>query len=86
MVCGDQALDIVDQGAKRFPANWKVVGLERLRKRGILNKSTKAVNPLDQLSPQQRKRQLAAEALELRRQNAIQMVEANKLLPKQQTA
>ena len=60
--------------------------VERLSKRGILNKPTKAVNPLDQLSPQQRKRQLAAEALELRRQNAIQMVEANKLLPKQQTA
>ena len=59
--------------------------VERLHKRGILTKPTKD-NPLDRLSPQQRKRQLAAEALELRRQNAIQMVEANKLLPKQPTA
>lgn len=59
--------------------------VSRLRAKGLLDKPTKPSNPLDSLSPEQRKRQEAAEALELRRQNAIQYVEATKLLPKRTT-
>ena len=53
---------------------------ERLYKRGIMARPTPQGSPLDNLSPAQRQRQLAAEALELRRQEAIRMVNAQQLL------
>lgn len=56
--------------------------VKRLRDKGLLDKPAQPDNPLNRLTPAQRRRQEAAEALELRRQNAIQMVEATKLLPK----
>ena len=59
--------------------------VSRLRAKGLLDRPTKPSSPLDSLSPAQRKRQEAAEALELRRQNAIQYVEASKLLPRRTT-
>ena len=68
-------------GTRSIPQRLQML-VDRLRSRGLLDKPAKADNPLDRLDPAQRKRQLAAEALELRRQNAIQMVEATKLLPK----
>ena len=68
-------------GTRSLPQRLQVI-VDRLRNKGLLDKPAKPDSPLDRLDPAQRKRQLAAEALELRRQNAIQMVEANKLLPK----
>ena len=68
-------------GTRSIPQRLQML-VDRLRSRGLLDKPAKADNPLDRLDPAQRKRQLAAEALELRRQNAIQMTEATKLLPK----
>ena len=59
--------------------------VKRLRDKGLLDKPTQPDSPLSRLTPAQRRRQEAAEALELRRQNAIQMVEATKLLPKRTT-
>ena len=56
--------------------------VKRLRDKGLLDRPAQPDNPLNRLTPAQRRRQEAAEALELRRQNAIQMVEATKLLPK----
>lgn len=71
-------------GSRKIPARLQSV-VERLQARGILDKPSQPDSPLDRLTPRQRRRQEAVEALELRRQNAIQMVEARKLLPKQQT-
>ena len=68
-------------GTRSLPQRLQML-VDRLRARGILDKPTKAENPLERLTPQQQKYQLATEALELRRQNAVQMVEATKLLPK----
>ena len=57
--------------------------VRRLQARGVLDKPTKQVDPMDLLSPRQRLRQKAVESLELRRQNAVQMVQAQRLLPRQ---
>ena len=57
--------------------------VQRLQARGVLDKPTKQVDPMDLLSPRQRLRQKAVESLELRRQNAVQMVQAQRLLPRQ---
>ena len=57
--------------------------VQRLQARGVLDKPTKQVDPMDLLSPHQRLRQKAVESLELRRQNAVQMVQAQRLLPRQ---
>ena len=59
--------------------------VSRLRSLGIMDKPSKAPDPLDQLDPTQRSRQEAVEAVELRRQNAVRMVNAQKLLPKRST-
>ena len=61
--------------------------VERLYQRGIMSRPVKD-DPLDYLDPSQRKRQLASEALELRRQEAIRTLNARDLLAKgsQQTA
>ena len=56
--------------------------VDRLQERGLLDKPKRS-NPLDQLDPTQRQRQLAAEALELRRQNATQMLNAQQLLQRE---
>ena len=56
--------------------------VDRLLERGLLDKPT-AGNPLDSLDPAQRQRQLAVEALQLRRQNATQMLNAQKLLQRE---
>lgn len=56
--------------------------VKRLRDKGLLDKPPQPDSPLNRLTPAQRRRQEAAEALELRRQNAIQMVQATQLLPK----
>ena len=66
---------------RKIPERLKMI-TDRLKARGLLSQNPKEENPLKNLPLNKRSRQLAAEALELRRQNAIQMVEANKLLPK----
>lgn len=68
-------------GTRSLPQRLQFL-VDRLRAKGLLEPSTKQDNPLDRLTPSQRRHQLAAEALELRRQNAVQMTEAIKLLPK----
>lgn len=68
-------------GTRALPERLQAL-VNRLRNRGLLDKPHQSDNPLDRLTPKQRRVQEAAEALELRRQNAVQMTEAVKLLPK----
>ena len=56
--------------------------VQRLQAMGVMDKPSKPQNSLDLLTPQQKARQMAVESLELRRQNAVQMVNAQRLLPK----